>query len=66
MSHTIKVELEVVVERIEGKFASRDEIIDAVMEAVQSTNLEGESLTGLGADGASEYEIASAIVVDIK
>ncbi len=65
MAHTFKVELEIVVERIEGKFASRDEIAEAIQDVLANTG-EGESLTGLGADGASEYEIISSVVVEVS
>jgi hypothetical protein len=65
MAHTFKVELEIVVERIEGKFASRDEIAEAIEEALASTG-EGESLSGLGADGNSEYEIISSAVIAVS
>jgi hypothetical protein len=65
MAHTFKVELEIVVERIEGKFASRDEIADAINEALASA-AEGESLSGIGADGTSEYEIVSSTVVEVN
>lgn len=60
-----KVELEIEVERIEGKFASRDEVAEALQEALADVSV-GESLSGLGADGASEYEVSSAVVVDVK
>lgn len=53
MQFTITVE----VERIQGKFASRDEIGEALVEAV-----EGAMLDGLGADGDSEYEMVSVEV----
>ena len=65
MAHTFKVELEIVVERIEGKFASRDEIADAINEALASV-AEGDSLSGIGADGTSEYEIVGSTVVEVN
>ncbi len=65
MAHTFKVELEVVVERLEGKFASRDEIADAIAETLDHI-AEGEYLSGIGADGTSEYEIASSTIVEVK
>ena len=46
--------IEVEVERVEGKFAPRDEIADALISACEDA-----SLYGLGADGASEYEVVS-------
>lgn len=48
----IRVEIEV--ERISGKFASREDVAQALI-----TEIESVSLGGLGADGDSEYEIVS-------
>ena len=64
MAHRFTVVIEVEVERTEGKFASRDEIAEAIQEALANTG-EGESLSGLGADGDSEYEITSSVVVEV-
>jgi hypothetical protein len=64
MAHRFTVTLEVEVERTEGKFASRDEIAEAIQEALANAG-EGESLSGLGADGDSEYEITSSVVVEV-
>ena len=64
MAHRFTVTLEIEVERIEGKFASRDEIAEAIQEALASAG-EGESLSGIGADGTSEYEITSSVVVEV-
>lgn len=68
MSHTIKVEIEVVVDRVEGKFASRADIEEAVSEVIQDAvgNATGEALSNLGMDGDSEYEITSVTVVEVK
>jgi hypothetical protein len=65
MAHTFKVEIEVVVERVEGKFASRDEIAEAIQDAIGNP-AEGDSLSGIGADGTSEYEIVSSTVVAVE
>ena len=64
MAHRFTVTLEVEVERVEGKFASRDEIAEAIQEALANVG-EGESLSGLGADGNSDYEIISTEVVEV-
>jgi hypothetical protein len=64
MAHRFTVILEVEVERTEGKFASRDEIAEAIQEALANAG-EGESLSGIGADGNSEYEITSSVVVEV-
>ena len=68
MSHTIKVEIEVVVDRVEGKFASRADIEEAVGEVIQDAvaDATGEALSDLGMDGDSEYEITSVSVVEVK
>ena len=65
MAHRFTVILEVEVERTEGKFASRDEIAEAIQEALAHVR-EGESLSGLGADGTSEYEIISSEVAEVS
>ena len=64
MAHRFTVTLEVEVERVEGKFASRDEIAEAIQEVLASAG-EGESLSGIGADGNSEYEITSSVVIEV-
>ena len=64
-AHRFLVMIEVEVERTEGKFASRDEIAEAIQEALANAG-EGESLSGLGADGDSEYEIISSAVVEVS
>lgn len=65
MAHRFSVVIEVQVERTEGKFASRDEIAEAVQEALANAG-EGETLSGLGVDGTSEYEIISSEVVEVS
>lgn len=44
------------VDRVSGKFASRDEIEEALITMIEGAN-EG-SVSGVGADGDSEYEIS--------
>lgn len=51
----ILIEVEIEVERTAGKFASRDEIEEALVEALDDPG----SIDGLGADGESEYEVVS-------
>tara|TARA_R110002096_G_scaffold363003_2_gene556147 strand:+ start:902 stop:1075 length:174 start_codon:yes stop_codon:yes gene_type:complete len=50
MSH--KFTIEVFVERVEGKFATRDEMAERIIDAVMDADM-----SGLGDDGESEYEI---------
>ncbi len=49
-----RFEVEVEVERIEGKFAGRDEIEDQIFEWL--TNADEGQIDGIGADGSSQYE----------
>jgi len=49
--------VEVEVERVEGKFASRDEIDETIAEWLESAD-EG-TVDGIGADGESSYEVTS-------
>jgi len=48
--------VEVEVERVEGKFASRDEISEQIFEALQSAD--PSSIDGVGSEGTSSYEVA--------
>lgn len=57
MAHKFTFTVEVEVERTEGKFASRDEMSEAIIDNVRDSD-PGE-LYGLGADGASTYEVTS-------
>ncbi len=58
MTFTVDVD----VERVSGKFASREEIADPIREALEGANIGGVS--GVGADAASEYEIVEWEVSD--
>jgi hypothetical protein len=44
------------VSRVQGKFATKDEIRELIEETL-SDALGGLDLSGLGADGESEYEV---------
>lgn len=46
--------IDVEVQRTEGKFATRDEIDEAIVAELEQTQ---PSLDGLGPDGTTEYEI---------
>jgi hypothetical protein len=52
-SFTVEVE----VERVQGKFASRDEILEQLQEVVEGAD--PGSVDGVGADGDSEYEVVN-------
>lgn len=45
------------VERVEGKFAARDEVEEQLREAIESAD--PGSVDGVGADGTSSYEVSS-------
>lgn len=60
MRFTFTVEVEV--ERTEGKFASRDEVSEALVEAIESAD--PGSVDGVGADGTSTYEVVSFDVTE--
>jgi len=47
------------VERVEGKFASNDEISERIQEQLESLDFD---LDGLGADGESTYEVVESDV----
>lgn len=57
--------VEVEVERVTGKFASRDEIVEALSTAIEE-GIGGADLYGLGADGESEYEVTDISVEETK
>lgn len=60
MRFTFTVEVEV--ERQEGKFASRDEVSEAITSALEEAQ-DNAGLDGLGSDGMSVYE---AIAWDVS
>lgn len=55
MQFTFTVTAEV--ERVTGKFASREEIAEQILEALEGAD--PGSISGVGADGSSEYEVTS-------
>lgn len=57
LSFTVEVE----VERMTGKFASKDEVREVLEEAI-TEGIEGADLSSLGADSESEYEVSSVDV----
>lgn len=50
------------VERVEGKFAPKDEIADQLREAIDMAN--PSTVDGVGADGTSSYEVVEWEVTD--
>lgn len=57
--------VDVDIERVEGKFVSRDELREIVSDAL-SEALDGLDLDGLGADGTSTYEVVESNVDEIE
>lgn len=55
MSHKFTIQVTIELERESGKFASRDEMAEALVDAIDSSD--PGSLDGLGADGESTYTI---------
>lgn len=53
----INIQIEVEVERISGLFAPKDEIADQILSEIEGAD--PGSVTGVGANGDSEYEIVS-------
>lgn len=60
----MKVEFKVIVEleRTSGKFAGKDEIRDQLRDELEG--MDPGSVSGVGADGDSEYEVVSWEVED--
>lgn len=55
MAHTIQMMVTATVERTQGKFAARDELVEEIQQALDDAN--PGSISGVGADADSEYEI---------
>jgi predicted transcriptional regulator len=56
--------IEVEWQRLSGKFASREEIVTEIADWLEEANA-GE-VSGVGADGDSEYEIVSWSVEEVS
>lgn len=55
MAHTFEFKITVTLERTQGKFASRDEMSEALMSELEGADPGG--VYGIGADGNSDYEV---------
>lgn len=51
-------------ERVQGKFAPREDITEAIQEAIEEA-ISGLGLTGLGIDNNSEYEVTDSSVEEL-
>jgi hypothetical protein len=58
-----KFEIEIEVDRVQGKFASREDIVEQIEGWLEGAN-EGE-VSGVGADGESEYEVVDYSVSEV-
>lgn len=58
----IKIEVEVEVERISGKFAPKDEIAEAIREEIEAA-ASCADVSGYDVDATSEYEVVSVDAV---
>ena len=63
MAHTFELKVTVTLSRIEGKFASRDEMVEALISELEGAD--PGSIDGLGADGSSSYEVESFEVEEV-
>lgn len=50
------------VERVSGKFAGREELTEAITDALYDA---APDLSGLGADGDSEYEVVDTMIKEV-
>lgn len=57
MAHHFEFNVSVSLERLEGKFASRSDMEDALVEIIEGY-IDGEVLDGLGSDGETSYEVS--------
>ncbi len=64
MAHKIELKVTVTLERESGKFASRLDMIEALIELVEG-QLDGEQLLGIGVDADSNYYITGAYVEEM-
>jgi hypothetical protein len=62
MAHTFKFTVTVELERESGKFASRDEMAEAIRDEIEGAD--PGSVYGIGADGESSYTVNSWEVED--
>lgn len=64
MAHHFSFTVDVTVERISGKFATRSDIADAIREALES-GANDAYVSGIGDDGNSEYEVTDVTVDEV-
>lgn len=56
MAHRFTFTVEVELERTEGKFASRDEMAEAIIDMLEGAE---DGVYGIGSDGDSNYEVSN-------
>ena len=62
MAHTFEFKITVTLERTTGKFASRDEMAEALIAELDN---DPGGIYGIGADGASEYDVTEFTVEEM-
>lgn len=60
MAHTFTFTVTVTLERTAGKFAARDEMAEAILAELEGADPGG--VYGIGADGASDYDVVDFTV----
>jgi hypothetical protein len=60
----VTFEVEIQLERVGGKFAPREEVVDALREQLEQAA--GEGVSGVGADGDTEYEASDYTITEIE
>jgi hypothetical protein len=63
MAHNLIFAVRVTLERLEGKFAPKDELADKIIEMIEQAN--DSTIDGVGADGESVYDIVDWDVLQI-
>ena len=64
MASNFTFEVQVSIERVQGKFATREELAEQVLGWLENCN-EG-TISGVGSDGDSEYEVQDFEVQEIE
>ncbi len=64
MTYIIELKVTVELDRTEGKFASREEVVESLTEWLENANQ--ASIYGIGADGESTYEVINWDVEEVE
>lgn len=63
MAHTFEFKITVTLERDQGKFASREEMSEALIAELEGADPGG--VYGIGADGSSDYSVTDFTVEEV-